>query len=450
MKHFRALSLVALVALLPVQGCSDILEANDPDIILEANSATSALALRNGVLFRLAEATNGVQGADALFIYGGVLADEWRSGDTFVQRNNMDQRLFEPANTFIAPLYRRVNRIRVEAQAAIRGLRQYVPDSVALVGEMFALMAYSEVLVGEHFCNGAPLSSIDAGGAIVFGDPITNDSVFALAVIHADSALAFAAGRANVINLAAVVKGRALLDRNQFAAAATAVASVPLNFSETVTHSANSTPNQIYALNNAARRYTLVDFEGGVGLNYISANDPRLPRATGPDAIFDTALPLLVTRQGVYGQFGPVPIANGLEAKMIIAEALLRGGNATWLDTINVLRVNTALYPVPIPGSSNPLYTFTRGPDLTALTDPGTAAAREDILFRERAFWLFSTGHRLGDLRRLMRQFGRTEAQVFPTGAYIKGGTYGTALQLPAPFDETNNPKFTQCLDTGA
>jgi len=35
--------------------------------------------------------------------------------------------------------------------------------------------------------------------------------------------------------------------------------------------------------------------------------------------------------------------------------------------------------------------------------DPGTQVGREDLLFRERAFWLFATGHRLGDLRRLAR-----------------------------------------------
>jgi len=45
--------------------------------------------------------------------------------------------------------------------------------------------------------------------------------------------------------------------------------------------------------------------------------------------------------------------------------------------------------------------------ELAALTDPGTAEARVDLLFRERAFWFFLTGHRQGDLRRLIRQYGR-------------------------------------------
>ena len=35
-----------------------------------------------------------------------------------------------------------------------------------------------------------------------------------------------------------------------------------------------------------------------------------------------------------------------------------------------------------------------------------------NALFRERAFWLWGTAHRLGDMRRLIRHYGRTEASV--------------------------------------
>jgi len=34
-----------------------------------------------------------------------------------------------------------------------------------------------------------------------------------------------------------------------------------------------------------------------------------------------------------------------------------------------------------------------------------------------------------------------------PTGAYFKGGLYGTDYNFPVPFEETNNPNFTACLD---
>ena len=63
--------------------------------------------------------------------------------------------------------------------------------------------------------------------------------------------------------------------------------------------------------------------------------------------------------------------------------------------------------------------------------------------------WLYLTGHRLGDLRRLIRQYGRTANAVFPTGNLPSplAGTYGNDVNLPIPFDERNNPKFNGCLD---
>ena len=249
-----------------------------------------------------------------------------------------------------------------------------------------------------------------------------------------------------ILRLASVIKGRALLDRGQFAAAAAAVAGVPDTFKYQVTHSTQSASNQINALNNGARRYTMVDKEGVVGLDFISANDPRLPRATGTnpatDLIFDSAYPLFVTRQGIWLSTSGVSIVTGVEARLIEAEAALRAGqNATWLTTINTLRTNTALYP--------PIQTgFTRGPDLTAIADTFVNDTSRILThFRERAFWMFSTGHRLGDMRRLVRQYQRPDSTIYPRGAYFKGGAYGTALMMPVPFDEVNNPNFTECTD---
>jgi len=453
MMRYKSLAFLVLMVVTPLAGCTDILSTMDPDIILEANSASAALALKNGVLLRLAQALNGVQGPDAFFVYSGLVTDEWRSGDTFVQRNNQDQRIWEPTNTFNADPYRRLNRVRVEGKAAIKGLRQYLPDSLYLVGRMFALTAYVETLIGENYCNGTPLSEVD-GTTIVYGQPLSNDAVLALAIENADSALAQAAlapprdsiQARRVTRLASVVKGRALVDRGQFPAAAAVVAGVPDTFKYQITHSVNANTNQIFALNNSARRYTMVDTEGVVGLNYISANDPRLPRATGTDPatdlIFDSAFPLFVTRQGIWNSTAPVSSVTGVEARLIEAEALLQAGTTGgWLAAINALRQNAALYP--------PIQTgFTRGATLTAITDTFTNnTSRMKTNFRERAFWMFSTGHRLGDMRRMVRQYAYPADSIYPRGGYYKGGTFGTALMLPVPFEEVNNPNFTQCTN---
>jgi hypothetical protein len=490
----RSIALGALATAGSLGGCgTDILGVTDPDIVLSANSAPGAINLKNGVLLRLAQALNGVQGPDAFFVFSGLVTDEWRSGDTFVQRNNQDQRIWDPTNTFNADPYRRLNRVRLQGESAIGALRQYLPDSLHLVGRMFALAGYVEVLIGENYCNGTPLSRLE-GTTVVYGQPLTNDSMLGLSIATSDSALTqaglsiardtaliaqadsglkpppppadtarWAADTARwrtqrtaglrrlgegirVRTLASVVKGRALVDRGQFAAAASVVASVPDTFKYQITHSTVSNTNQTFALNNSAKRYTMVDREGGVGLDFVSANDPRLPRATGTDPnndlIFDSAYPLFVTRQGIWTNTGSVSIVTGIEARLIQAEALLQTGNtAGWLAAIDSLRIKTGLYPTAISG-------FTRGANLAAIADTfANNTSRQKTHFRERAFWMFSTGHRLGDMRRMVRQYAFPPDSVYPGGTFFKGGAYGNALMMPVPSEELNNPNFTGCLD---
>ena len=127
----------------------------------------------------------------------------------------------------------------------------------------------------------------------------------------------------------------------------------------------------------------------------------------------------------------PNTVASGVEARLIEAEAALGAGN----NALFISKLNEARAPY----------------NMAALTDPGNANARVDLLFRERAFAMFATGHRLGDLRRLVRQYGRAASTVYPTGAYHKDGlTYGTDLQFVVPSPEKNNPKFTGCLNRDA
>lgn len=102
-----------------------------------------------------------------------------------------------------------------------------------------------------------------------------------------------------------------------------------------------------------------------------------------------------------------VALISGLQARLYEAEAQIRLGNFTGaLATLNALRATPPTYVLP--GRTIPA--------LTNLTDPVTEAARVDLLFREKGFWLFGLGHRFGDMRRLQRQYNRTQAQTWPTG----------------------------------
>jgi hypothetical protein len=131
------------------------------------------------------------------------------------------------------------------------------------------------------------------------------------------------------------------------------------------------------------------------------------------------------------GRESPVTIIDGIEARMIEAEAQLAANPDSARAVLNVARATVT--------------------GLAPLTDAGTFEARLDQLFRERAFWFFSRGHRVGDLRRLIRQYERVEDDVFPTGTWHKGGDYGNDVNVPIPQAELNNPNVEQsCLTRDA
>lgn len=424
-----------------VAGCSsDILSVNDPDILSPEDlaSASAATALRNGVIARLTTATSGSNN-DNIFLFGGLLADEWRSGDTFEQRNTTDQRVLVPENTFLDDQLRDLMRVRNEAERAIGVTRQFQPTATTGIGLMFALRAYASVLIGEAFCNGIPFSRLD-GTTIVFGNPVSVDSAFGLAIADADSALATVSANDRAARLARVVKARALLNRGQFAAAATAIAGagaaagVPQSFTFSTFHSTNTSSNSIWALNTSAKRYVVSASEGVNGLNFRGANDPRLPTTTagGPNA-FDSATPFIA--QSKWARFDSVVVVSGIEARLIEAEAQWR------VDTTSAANRTT------VTNLLNAIRTASGIAALTPLATPTSSGAMTDLIFRERAFWMFSTGHRLGDLRRLVRQYGRAPTSVYPTGAYHKGGSYGTMYVIPVPFDEENNPNYSGCTN---
>ena len=90
---------------------------------------------------------------------------------------------------------------------------------------------------------------------------------------------------------------------------------------------------------------------------------------------------------------------NGIDARLIEAEVQLSTGNvAGWLAALNTLRAGPAQ-----------LSQGVRITGMAPLADPGTAASRLNLQFREKGFWTFARGERLGDFRRLIRQYGRTQ-----------------------------------------
>lgn len=424
------LGLVAGAVMVLTAGCEDVtnplLEVTDPDIInpTDVNTPDGAEAVRIGALGRLSSMTSG---GESTFLLGGLLADEWRSGDTFQQRNETDQRNIDSTNSFMNTAFRNVSRTVVAGQQALTLLREFKPAPRDFQGQMFFAIGFAMNQAAENFCSGIPFS--DATGAdIVPGEPLSTQQAFERAVATFDSAVANSPDSARFRYAALVGKGRALLNQGKYAEAAAAVASVPQTFAYRITHSQTTVDNQIWALNNSSRRYAVADSQGGNGKPFVSANDPRVPRTVGGSDF--EGKPGFVAQLVWPARDSAVTIASGIEAKLIIAEAQLKAtpnDPLTWLKTLNDLRLTRS--------------------GLLPLVDPVTPSARVDLLFRERAFWLFGRGHRLGDLRRLIRQYQRGAETVFPTGPFQKGGNFGTDVTLPIPTAERNNPKYTTPCD---
>jgi starch-binding outer membrane protein, SusD/RagB family len=290
------------------------------------------------------------------------------------------------------------------------------------------------VLLAENFCAGIPLSRITETGT-EFGQPRSRVELFEMAIGYFDEALAQPNATAREQNLARVGKARALLNLGRFAEAAQAAANVPAAFVFAIEYSAGSffTPNAIFNMNNEERRFSVSLQEGSVnrGLPFgtVAAADPRISISPTPVESNSGAVPAWLQLK-YPSQSAAVPLASGLEARLLQAEAQLNmGTSAAYLATLNALRLEVGL---------------------GALTDPGSAAGRVDQFFAERAYFLWLTGHRLSDMRRLVRQYGRDQATVFPTGLTEYGQEYGTAVSLPIPFEEVNNPNYSTCTDRGA
>jgi hypothetical protein len=383
----------------------------------------------------------------------GLLTDELVSSDigaspgailvsTLPQGGSLDARIlpaqsYGESGTSADGDYTKLQIVRADIDQALAALAAYdtAANTPVTRGELYALEGYTEILLADFFCSGIPLSTLDFHEDYTYHAGSTTVEVYQDALVKLDSALALASTNTQVNNLAHVLKGRALLAIGEYAEAAAAVATVPDGFTYQLSIGWQRGNNPDTWLNIAG---TVADQEGGVGLAYRSGLDPRTMTVNTFTNRFGVQL-TFPARYNTTG-FSPFVVADWIEARLIQAEAAYQAGEpAEMISLLNQLRT-TAL----VPGQTTPVA--------GTLTDPGTDSARVALLFQERAYWLFLTGHRQGDLRRLLRQYGQwfqQQDQVYPTGSYPGQGTpeYGTDVTAPIPGQEYLNPLFRGCLN---
>ena len=459
---------VSLVVAATTLACNTekLLQVNDPDVARpEALTGVAALpTLRAGAIGNFGVAYNGGVSDVAQVHASALLTDEFINTETFPTRIEIDQRAISLTNTSLANngagggTYFDINRARASADQAVDAYKEFAKTASDSTGypEVLALSGLTYVLFAENYCGAVPISRQEPDGSFTFGAPESTNALLDSALSKFNQALAVrgtgtgAPLTATFLNLASIGKGRALLDKGDYANAAAAVANVPTTFQYNYQHSETSgrQNNGTWGFTQSVGRFGEADAEAGVGLPFASDGDlksttgPHDPRvadslarrgSSGSPKGFDGA-----TNQMVQAKYplrsSPITIADGVEARLIEAEAALSTGNAAGALTIlNALRSNGALLSLRGYAANS----------LPPLVLQATTAGQVDQLFHERAYWLYMTSHRLGDMRRLIKQYGRAVNTVFPNGAYFKGGTYGTDVNLPVPQQEQNNPNYT-------
>jgi hypothetical protein len=557
-------------------GCKDL--TSDPGLPAGTPDPATYYSVDGAIGMRVAAVSQLNTAIPHYLVETGLLADELidrntgsttKVGQTDIL-DPLDERLLPEgvANSTLdgSASYAYLQTVRGAANVALGALATY--DTAAanrasqqlMRGELYAFQGYAELLLADFFCSGVPLSTLDYKQDFTYQPSSNTQQVYTDAKTKLDSALVLSVGNDSVLNMARVLKGRALLALGNYAAAADDVALVPTAFQYRLTVSLTTLSNFISGGSNQSG--TVADSEGENGLPFLSSGDPRSAvtvMCSPPDMRCQThTLTMPAKYFGVVTSAGYAPfvLANGIEARLIEAEAALHANPNTtqWLSILNTLRT-TGLVTIPEQsildtlgvthcgdsygtcgaglggGGSDPIYgqpasgfpgysitatTTTAGADqiflqngmsvknycnvhswyrpcysdnnmvvltltrpmsvywndgtggvngLAPLADSGATltgaaagAARIAELFRERAYWLFMTGHRQGDLRRLIRQYGgqyaqfRSQQQVYPAGVYTAPGSgrYGNDTNAPIPITESANPNFHGCIDRNA
>ena len=465
-RHVRRALVACSLAM--ATGCSidGILKSDElpPDVTDPAITKTpaGAVAAYHGLVEEFRGAFGGEVFGRSVTAIGGMLGDELQLGSSSLGRDAVpvDARAMIEgvADADALGVYGKLQKARGQASQAIGLLTRYAPDQRAVTGHAYVLQAFSEIFLAELFCSGIPLSTLDYEGDYTLRPGSTTEEVYQHALALLDTALLLVTDSTRFVDLTRMAQARALLGLGDFAGAAAAAAAVPDGFSYSMPFlgGSSSTSRNFAFISLSLWSLSVADLEGVNGLNYRTSADPRV--TTTRTATNQNGFGIFHPNKYLADGSSPIVLASAVEARLIEAEAALAAGNGAWLAAVNALRTNGTF--TTRPNATNPAVTDTLWnagsggvAQLAPLADPGTPEARVDLLFRERAFWLFLTGHRHADLRRLVRHYGRNDFSVYPSGAYpaLGGQSYGNDVTIPIPPEErVSNPHFSGCISRDA
>jgi len=416
-----------------VTACHGLLDVSNPTLTQDQDIANTAGATARVGTVRLYfnDVISIIAANIALFTdeqtYDAMPSNQNLQALALDQRNSQEyENLFDVASD---PHLGALDYIVTNAGIALAPVRAYADTSVRgdLLAQLFVMRGYAIVQMAEDICPGFPINDVSPTNEVVYSHPYTTDAALTYGIEQLDSALVDGRDSAQYLNLARVLKARALLDLGQYADVAATLANVPADFVYMPEISDNPLGPPCLACWEFGDRRAVGDSEGRNGMPFVSAHDSvRVPVTKTPYTRYANSSDTLYASQTYPTATTKLVLASGIEASLMRAEVALHNNDATWIDTLNVLRSTVGL---------------------TALSAPTADTAKVNLLYRERAFWLYFTGHRLGDMRRLIRNYGRDPETVFPTGAYPLGGSYGTATAIP--FILVNQAAYNRNITSG-
>lgn len=319
---------ITFAAFLSIASCDSLLDVDTPSFVSADDLENPNLAelIVTGAASDFEFAFQGYVLTSAIF--GNELGDA-----TFTSaRWEVDQRKILPSSTRYVNaadfgIYSPLSTSRFAADDALRRLDTWTDDQVEnrtqLIARASAYAGYSYLLLGEAFCS----------AAFDLGPEVQRSEIFNLAVERFTRATETAqqAGDSNILHMASIGLGRALLNLGQTSEAANAVLDVPDGFRFDVSASgeAGRRNNRIFQQFNGLQITVNPSYHD---LQVEGIDDPRVPvefAATNSSGVD-------VFRTTKYSDFSaPIPLARAAEAKLIRAEA---AGGQTAVNLINELR----------------------------------------------------------------------------------------------------------------
>jgi hypothetical protein len=351
-------------------------------------------------------------------VASGLASGELADGSQTAARWSYDRRDVLPGDATPATatctglgVYTPISTARFTTDQALKYLDTWTDAQVANRQKLIATAAlyagYSYILLAEGFCTAAVNLGPEMQTAQILDSA---EARFTRAISVAQSVNDQA-----TLNAAYVGRARARLDKGNKTGAAADAALVPVSFvlATTPDPTVARRSNRVYAENNSgASGVTIAPAYRNLAVNGVP--DPRVKVADNGRLNGDQ-----FNRWWIQSKYtslsSPTPVATGVEAQLILAEAV---GGQQAVTILNTLRARAGVGLPPLSAAE--------------------IADLQGTIYSERARELFLQGNHWFDVRR-----GNLPLVPTPGTLYPKGGVYGTQRCWPLPdVERAANPNL--------